>query len=113
MDQNRIIKVVDDKGNEKDMYMIFLTKLEKYNKDYIFYTDPTDENGQVFVSSFDDNHNLSPIEKDEEWTDLEEVFNQFIEDSKNHQCQGCSGNCNDCDSECDGDCDGQCSCHNQ
>ena len=34
MDQNRIIKVVDDQGNEKDMYIIFLTKLEKYNKLY-------------------------------------------------------------------------------
>lgn len=109
MDQNRIIKVVDDNGNEKEMYIIFLTNLEKYNKDYIFYTDPSDENGQVFVSSFDDKHNLSPIEKDEEWADLEEVFNQFIEDSKNNQCQGCTGNCDDCGEECD--CDGDCSCN--
>ena len=52
------------------------------------------------------------IQQIEEWTDLEEVFNQFIEDSKNHQCQGCSGNCGDCESDCEGDCDGNCSCHN-
>ena len=112
MDNNRIIKVVDDNGVEKDMYIIFVTKLESFNKNYIFYTDPTDEEGQVFVSSYNDEQQLFPIEKPEEWEELERVFNQFIEDSK--KCGGCHGQCSgDCDGECEGDCDcdGTCSCH--
>ena len=113
MDNNRIIKVIDDNGVEKDMYIIFVTKLEQYSKEYIFYTDPTDENGQVFVSSFNDQQQLFPIEKEEEWADLEEVFNQFIEDSKQGKCGGCQGHCDDCGEDCQGDCDcdGTCSCH--
>ena len=30
--QDRVMKVYDDKGNEKEMQILFTTSLEKYNK---------------------------------------------------------------------------------
>lgn len=102
MDQNRIIKVVDENGKETEMFVLFVTKLDEFNKNYIFYTDPKDESGQVFVSSFDDKNHMMPVESNEEWEALEEVFNQFIEDSKKQDSK--CANCNN-ESDCSGECD--------
>ena len=58
MDQDRIMKVTDENGNEVEMYILFTTRLEEYNKNYIFYTDPKDQEGQVFVSSYTEDNKL-------------------------------------------------------
>lgn len=108
MNQDRIIKVVNEDGKEVEMYVLFVTKLEEFNKNYIFYTDPKDENGQVFVSSFNDEKQLFPIESEKEWEKLEEVFNQFIEETskQTNKCKNCNEEC-DCTDDCQ--CDGSCS----
>ena len=112
---NRVMKVYDEKGNEKEMQILFTTSLENYNKNYVFYLDPSDENRQVFVSSYDEDNHLEMISDDNEWADLEKVFEDFIKEAQ-HSCGGhCSGSCGDCDSDCDGNCncgddDSSCNC---
>ena len=103
MDKDRIMKVTDANGVEHEMFILFTTSLSEFNKNYIFYYDPTDSNGQVFASSYDENSRLSPIENEEEWNQLEEVFNEFMKEAKERQCKNCKSDCNeDCDCE---DCD--------
>lgn len=105
MNQDRIIKVVDENGKEVEMFVLFVTRLDEFNKDYIFYTDPKDEEGQVFVSSFDEQQRLQPIEANEEWEALDEVFNQFIEEQQEviDKCSNCSSDCSSCSEECNCD----------
>ena len=107
MDQDRIMKVTDDIGNEVEMYILFTTRLDEYNKNYIFYTDPKDSEGQVFVSSYTEDNKLEQIENPEEWNALEEVFNEFLEEAQStdfdNQCENCSG---DCEGQCDQSCEG-------
>ncbi|MBQ8206378.1 MAG: DUF1292 domain-containing protein [Bacilli bacterium] len=107
MDQDRIMKVTDDKGNEVEMYILFTTRLDEYNKNYIFYTDPKDSEGQVFVSSYTEDNKLEQIENPEEWNALEEVFNEFLEEAQStdfdNQCENCSS---DCEGQCDQSCEG-------
>ena len=99
MDKDRIMKVVDETGAEKEMYILFTTSLEETGKKYVFYFDQKDENGQVFVSVFNDDGKLFPVESDEEWSLLEEIFNEFIKESQENS--PCSGNCSECDEECE------------
>ena len=103
-EQERIMKVIDDNGKEVEMYILFTTSLPDFEKNYIFYLDPKDQSGQVYVSSYDENNKLAPVENDAEWEQLEEVFNQFAEEMSNNQCGNCQGECDDCDGECEGNC---------
>ena len=68
---------------------------------YVFYINPADQTGQVYVSNYTEEGRLFPVEDEAEWQQLEEVFNSFIEDSKSSNCQNCDNNCEDCESECD------------
>ena len=104
MNKDRIMYVTDEKGNQIEMYILFTTKLEDYDKSYVFYYNPKDLESGVFVSAYNDNGELFSIENEEEWKLLDEVFQQFQEDASNSKCSGCT---KDCDGEYDGsnDCD--------
>ena len=101
MDNDRKMVVTDENGKEVEMYILFTTNLPENDKKYVFYINPADQTGQVYVSSFTEEGRLFPVEDEAEWQQLEEVFNSFIEDSKSSNCQNCDNNCEDCESECD------------
>jgi len=94
---DRTMMVTDDKGNEIKMEILFTTKLEQYNRNYIFYFDPANEDQGVFVSSFEpDTNKLIPVEDENEWNDLNEVLQQFVQEQNENE--SCSGNCENCES---------------
>ena len=97
--------VTDEKGNQIEMFILFTTKLDEYNKNYVFYYNPKNMEAGVFVSSYTENGELIPVENEEEWNLLDEVFKQFQEDAANSKCSGCN-------KDCDGDCDGTNDCEN-
>ena len=105
MDQDRIMKVTDENGNEVEMYILFTTRLEEYNKNYIFYTDPKDQEGQVFVSSYTEDNKLQQIDNSEEWDALEEVFNEFLQEAQQYESQNNENKCSNCSNECEGQCE--------
>lgn len=96
MDKDRIMKVYDEDGNEKEMYILFTTSLEQYQKNYIFYTENNTEEERVYVSSYSDDGTLGPIDDEEEWNALNEVLNQFLKDNAD-SCDNCMGNCDSCE----------------
>ena len=72
--KENIMEVFDEKGNKTEMTILFTTKLDEYDKNYIFYIDEKKDDGQVFVSSYDDSGKLEPVDDEEEWNKLNEVF---------------------------------------
>jgi hypothetical protein len=44
----------------------------------VFYLNPDEEDGEVFVSNYDAEGNLSPVEDPEEWKKLEAVFEDYV-----------------------------------
>jgi len=87
--EDRKMIVTDKDGNEKEMYIMFTYTHEETKKNYVFYTDPKDENQEAFVSSYDEEGNLFAVETDEEWELLEDVFAQFqTAGEEEHEC-GC------------------------
>lgn len=46
----------------------------------MLFTDPKDEEGEVFACSYTDEGEMEPVEDPEEWSMIEEVFGAFVEE---------------------------------
>ena len=75
---NQII-IEDDDGQEHLMEILFTYDHEERGKSYVFFFDPDNEE-EVLVMSYNDEGELFPIDDDEEYEEIEEVFNAFEED---------------------------------
>lgn len=76
MDEKKTLKIIDDFGKEIEYEILIAFKWTKTNKDYIVYTDNTnDENGNlnIFAAIYypQDDSKLDAIETDEEWDEVE------------------------------------------
>lgn len=78
-DSTRLI-VIDDSGKEIEMEIIFTFENDDRTKKYVLYTNPEDENGEVFASLYDDEGHLFPVEDENEWQMIEEVFGAYIDE---------------------------------
>ena len=89
MNEEMTFKMVDENGIEKECEVLFTFESEETNKNYMVYTDHTQDeagNTRVFASSFepnDPNSKLLPIETEKEWniikTILAEIQNEVRE----------------------------------
>ena len=75
---NQII-IEDDDGQEHLMEILFTYEHEERNKKYVFFFDPNNEE-EVLVMSYNDEGVLFPVDDEEEYGEIEEVFNAFEED---------------------------------
>ena len=78
--------VVNDQGEEV-LYEIVLTfENQEFQKNYVIYKLPGEENDEVFASSYNpdktDGGELAPIESDLEWDMIEEVLRTFVEEDE-------------------------------
>ena len=80
LDSNSLY-VQDENGNEKRMIILFTFDSEDYGAQYVVFQDPEAEE-EVYVSRYNDQGELLPIESDEEWDMVEEVINTFNEDEE-------------------------------
>lgn len=62
------------------MDVLFTFASEDGLKNYVLYYDPEDEQGDVFVSYYDEEGHLSAVEDEAEWAMIEEVFETFMGD---------------------------------
>lgn len=75
---NQII-IEDDDGQEHLMEILFTYEHEERGKKYVFFFDPDNEE-EVLVMSYNDEGELFPVDDEEEYEEIEEVFNAFEED---------------------------------
>ena len=75
------IKIFDEDGNEKVFEILFTYENEERGTNYVFIFDP-EEPEDVFPMIYHEDHTLEQIEDDEEYAEVEEVFNAYMEDPK-------------------------------
>ena len=46
----------------------------------MLFTDPKDEEGEVFACSYNEEGEMEPVEDPDEWSMIEEVFGAFVEE---------------------------------
>lgn len=79
-DTNRMT-ITDDNGQEKEIEII-LTFEDDNHKSYVLFTDPQDDEGNVFAYSYDEDGNMVEIESEDEWNMCQEVLGAFIEEGE-------------------------------
>ena len=76
---NKIVFVTED-GKEETLYILFTYHSEDYNKEYVFvYEKENEENIMVFSYV---NDRLFEVEDDEEFKELEEVLEAYLEEKE-------------------------------
>ncbi len=73
------IIIVDDDGVEVKYEILFTYVNEDRNSQYVLYFDPSNPE-EIFASKYNDNNEMFEIEDEEEWNEVEEVLNTFLED---------------------------------
>lgn len=76
------IYITTEDGEEIEMEIIFTFSNEELNKNYVVYLNPDDEEGEVFVSIYDEDNNLFPIEDEEEWDFVKEVYESYLNEDE-------------------------------
>ena len=77
--------VVDADNKEHLMQILFTSENEERGTQYVFFYDTEDSEENVIVMRYKgdlDKGELEPIEDDEEYDEVEEVFNAWQEDPK-------------------------------
>lgn len=86
--EKNTFKVLGDDGREIICNVLFTFESEETNKNYIVYTDNSQDdkgNTQVFASIFDPNDpntRLEPIETEKEWKVIETILSTLQEEIK-------------------------------
>lgn len=74
------ITIKDEEGNEHLMEILFTYEHEERGKKYVFlYNKETPED--IFAMEYNDKGELFEIESDEEYEEVEEVFNAFMDEN--------------------------------
>ena len=79
--ENQMV-VTDAEGKEHLMNILFTYDNEERKSSYVFFYDSEDPNEEVIVMRYLESGELEPIEDDEEYDEVEEVFNAWQEDPK-------------------------------
>ena len=71
--------IKDDQGNEHLVEILFTYEHDERKKKYVFFYEK-DNPEEVIAMEYNDEGELFEIESDEEYEEVEEVFNTFVEE---------------------------------
>lgn len=78
---DEMIITLDD-GTEKVMRILFTYENEERKKSYVFLQEKEDEDNVLAFIYNEEDKSLEEIEDDDEYSEVEEVFNAFLNDPK-------------------------------
>ena len=79
--ENQMV-VTDNEGKEHLMNILFTYDNDERKASYVFFYDSEDPEEEVIVMRYLESGELEPIEDDEEYDEVEEVFNAWQDDPK-------------------------------
>ena len=81
MEKDNQITIIDEKGNEHLMQVLFTYDHEERKTSYVFFYEENNPD-EVMVMRYKDNGELEEIDDPDEYAEVEQVFNAFQEDPK-------------------------------
>ena len=85
MIENNTMMITDDTGNEREVEILLTFKNEDKTKKYVLFTDPTDEEGNVYAYSYNEDGSMDEVVDEEEWEMCQEVLGAFISEDDGEQ----------------------------
>ncbi len=80
MDDNRMI-ITDENGKEREVE-ILLTFESDDGRSFVLFTDPEDEEGNVFAYQYDEDGNMDEVTDEEDWNMCQEVLGAFVSEEE-------------------------------
>ena len=81
LNEEKQITIIDEKGNEHLMQILFTYDNEERGLSYVFFFN--EENPEeIFCMRYNEKGELEDIEDPDEYAEVEEVFNAYQEDPK-------------------------------
>lgn len=85
MIENNTMMITDDTGNEREVEILLTFENEDMTKKYVLFTDPTDEEGNVYAYSYNEDGSMDEVVDEEEWEMCQEVLGAFISEDDGEQ----------------------------
>ena len=85
MIENNTMMITDDTGNEREVEILQTFENEDKTKKYVLFTDPTDEEGNVYAYSYNEDGSMDEVVDEEEWEMCQEVLGAFISEDDGEQ----------------------------
>lgn len=83
LESNKIL-IQEEDGSEKEMEILFTFDDDTRGKSYVLFTDPKDEEGQVFACSYTEEGEMTPVDDEAEMNMIEEVFGAFVDEMEEY-----------------------------
>ena len=80
--ENSTMTVTDNEGKEHLMQILFTYENEERQTKYVFFYEAGNEDADVMVMIYNDDGELIEIEDENEYAEVEEVFEAYQEDPK-------------------------------
>lgn len=81
IENEKQITIIDGEGKEHLMEILFTYENDERGTKYVFFFDPADPEN-VIPMRYKDDGTLEDIDDEEEYEEVEEVFNAYLEDPK-------------------------------
>lgn len=78
-DTNRMI-ITDESGQEREVEILLTFEDDKNHKTYVLFSDPMDEEGNVYAYRYDEDGNMNEVSDEDEWEMCQEVLGAFMEE---------------------------------
>ena len=69
--------ITDDSGQEREVEILLTFEDESTGHSFVLFTDPQDEEGNVYAYRYDEDGNLNEVTEESEWEMCQEVLGAF------------------------------------
>ena len=77
MIESNTMIITDESGQEREVEILLTFEDESTGHSFVLFTDPQDEEGNVYAYRYDEDGNLNEVTEESEWEMCQEVLGAF------------------------------------
>ena len=77
MTESNTMIITDESGQEREVEILLTFEDESTGHSFVLFTDPQDEEGNVYAYRYDEDGNLNEVTEESEWEMCQEVHGAF------------------------------------
>ncbi|MGM9975409.1 MAG: DUF1292 domain-containing protein [Bulleidia sp.] len=77
MTESNTMIITDESGQEREVEILLTFEDESTGNSFVLFTDPQDEEGNVYAYRYDEDGNLNEVTEESEWEMCQEVLGAF------------------------------------
>ena len=82
MTESNTMIITDESGQEREVEILLTFEDESTGHSFVLFTDPQDEEGNVYAYRYDEDGNLNEVTEESEWEMCQEVLGAFSNEAE-------------------------------